>query len=330
MEKLLAVFDTDILYASRLMEYFKRSDWDYFEILLFTKKESLIDFLKYQNIEVLLYGGESFPGDLPENSIKHVFWLTNDKNLTSDKQEIIFKFQSAGKIASDIISHYTRLENISHKTVYDDVQFISIFAPLPGVEKLSYAWSLAKKLSNNKKTLFVSLDLLPTTYLIKDENTGQSMSELLYYLKENNSNLITEFDSYINYSERLSYISRPSHGFDLLSLSTEDISRLLEEIRKHKEYECVIFYLGIYTEASMYILGHSHEICIATCDIPYEEYVIREWERQVELTGMKIEQLKYHRIILPTVDQAVGPNHLPEQICLAVRPMAEKLADQVM
>ena len=38
MEKQLAIFDTDILYASRLMEYFKKTKWDEFEILLLPKR----------------------------------------------------------------------------------------------------------------------------------------------------------------------------------------------------------------------------------------------------------------------------------------------------
>lgn len=66
MDKLLAVFDTDILYATRLMEYLKEADWECFEILLFTRQESLFDFLKYQKIDILLYGGELLPEELPK------------------------------------------------------------------------------------------------------------------------------------------------------------------------------------------------------------------------------------------------------------------------
>lgn len=330
MDKLLAVFDTDILYATRLMEYLKEADWECFEILLFTRQESLFDFLKYQKIDILLYGGELLPEELPKNKIKYIFRLCKDRRLTKDKEEIIFKYQAASKIASDIISRYTRLEDKANKKVYDDMRFISIFAPVPGAEKISYSWSLAKILSNTRKVLFVSFEQLPTVFMTNKENTGQTMSELLYYLKENNSNHIINFRPYINYSEKLSYLSEPSHGFDLLSINREDISKLMDKIKEDKDYELVIFYLGIYTEASMFVLSHSHEVCIVSCDLPYEELVIIEWERQMKLAGTEVKQLNHHRIKLPTVEQAIGQDLLPEHIQSLLKPMAEEVAAKIL
>lgn len=330
MEKLLAIFDTDVLYATRLMEYFQKSDMESFEVLLFTKQDSLIDFLKYQTVDILLYGGEVFPKELPKENVKYTFWLCNDRNFTKDKQDIIYRYQAAGKIASDIVSHYTRLEDKSQKEAYEDVRFISVFPPVPGAEKLSYAWSLAKELSNKRKVLFISFELLPTAFMMREEDMAHSMSELLYYLKESRTDHNSKLKSYLNYSEKLSFLSGPSHGFDLLSLSREDIGKFMKEIKDHKDYELVVFYLGIYTEASMEIMSSSNEVCIATCDLPYEELVAKEWERQMELTGVSIRQLINHWIKLPTAEQMVGANPLPDRIYSAIRPIAAELAAELI
>ncbi|NLO08747.1 MAG: hypothetical protein GX129_02605 [Clostridiales bacterium] len=299
-KKLLAIFDTDILYASRLLEHFKKSAWDGFDILLFTREDSLIDLLKYQPLDILLYGGDALSKELPEENIKYVFYLCADMKQKEDKQESIYKYQAAGKIASALLSSYTRLEDRHEKNPVDDMVFISIFPPIPGPEKISYAWSYAKELSNKKKVLYIAFDLLPTTFMLGVENRGQSMSELLYYLKESKSDYMDKFKSYLNYSEKLTYLTGPIHGFDLLSLSREDIGRFMDDIKNYTDYETVIFYLGIYTEASMEVLGRSNEICIVTCDLPYEELVIKEWERQTELIGLPIKKLKIDRVKLTT------------------------------
>lgn len=325
----MAVFDTDIMYAARLMEYFKKSDWKGFEILLFTKQESLIDFLKYQYVDILLCGGEAFPEDIPKENTNHIFWLCTDKKLTKDKQDVIYKYQAAGKIASDILSRYTRLEDNSHGGEFDEVRLISIFPPVPGVETNSYAWSLAKELSNNRKVLFISFELLPTTFMIREDDTGKSMSELVYYLKEGKVDHNTDLKPYLNYSEQLSYLNGPTHGFDLLSLSREDIGRFISEIKEHREYELVIFYLGIYTEALMEVLSQSNEVCIATCDSPYEELVLREWERQMDLIGVDVQQLKINRIMLPIAELIMGARPLPESVYSEIRPIAKELAARI-
>lgn len=329
MEKILAVFDTDVLYATRLMEYIKNSGWNDFDILLFTKEESLIDFLKYQPVEILLSGDNKISEELPKGYIKYIFYLSKDQKLSKDKHHNIYKYQSAGKISSDILSLYTKLEDSNQAAVFDNVQFISVYSPVPGVEKISFAWSLAKELSNNRKVLFISLDMLPINFIMSSDITGYAMSEYLYYLKENKTDHIKKLKSYLNYSEKLSYLSGLSHGFDLLSLSREEIERFMEEMEEYKDYETVIFYLGIYTEASMEILHRSNQIYLAICDLPYEELVIEEWARQMELTGISLNQLRHHKIRLPTVNQPLGQNLSPEGIISIMRPLAAEFAEQL-
>lgn len=298
MEKLLAIFDEDVLFASRLMEYFKKSDWDDFEVLLFTKTDTLLDFLKYQFIEILLCSEDLLSRDMNKENIKYIFCLCPDMKQIRDKSQKIYKYQPAGRIASDVLTAYTRLEDMRQNKMRDGVNFTSVFAPITGIEKEYYAWSLAKELSVKRKTLFISLDLLPTDMYIRQEHNGQSVSELLYYLKENKSDYMDNFKSYLNYSEKLSYLSGPLHGFDLLSINREDIDRFMEDIKKLTDYEEIIFYLGIYTEASMEVLSRSNDIYIATCESPYEELVFKEWERQAGLMGMPIKELKINRIKL--------------------------------
>lgn len=298
MKKLLAVFDTDTLYASRLMEYFKRSNWDDFEIILFTKQESLVDFLKYQAVDILLFGGDTLSEEISRENIKYVFWICTDNKQAKDKQDTIYKYQAAGKIGSDIFSRYTKLENNYHSDSLDNLSIISFFAPVPSEEKISYAWSRAKELSYRRKVLFIDLEQLPVAIKPWHENSVSSMSELLYFLKEGNPNYIDKLYTYLNYSDKLSYLAGPTHGFDLLSLCREDMGRLMDDLKKYTDYETVILYLGIYTEASMEALSRSNDIYILANDLNYDELVEKEWERQMELMGIQINKLNIKRIRL--------------------------------
>lgn len=311
------------------MEYFKKSDWQGFDILLFTKRESLVDFVKYQAVDILLFGGDTLFDELPKESIRYIFWLSEDKQHIKNKHDTIYKYQSASKITSDILSCYTKLEDKNQSSSYDDVRFVVVYPPVPGVEKICYAWSLAKELSNIRKVLFIAFDTFPTSCMSRHEDIGQSMSELLYYLKESKLDYMDKLKSYLSYSEKLSYLSGPIHGFDLLSLSKEDMGRFMDDLKKHADYETVIFYLGIYTEGSMEVLNRSNEICIATCSLPYEELVVREWEKQMELIAMPINKLRINRIKLPTAEQAAGDNPLTKDIYTAIRPLASELAARI-
>jgi hypothetical protein len=328
--KLLAVYDSDILYASRLMEYFNKCDWEDFEALLFTKKESLLEFLKNQPIEILLWGGEDFSNKIKIENIKYIFRLSSEKNGINEKAGEIYKYQSAEKIASEILSCYTRLEDNNSNELQGRAKFIGVFSPVPGEEKLSYAWALAKGLSGKGKVLYISFEQLPVSFMINNESSNRSMSELIYYLRERKEDYISKIKAYLNYSEKLSYLSGPSHGFDLLTICKEDIVRFMDDIREHTDYELVVFYLGIYTEATMEILSRCSVKCIAACASPYEELVSKEWEEQMRLSGIMVEQLNINRIILPTTGQIAGDKPLPENIYTAIKPMTEELIAEIL
>jgi len=323
LDKLLAIYDIDVLYATRLMEYFKKSAWEGFEILLFTTKDNLIDFLEYQPIEILLYGGEDLAWEEYSNNIKHIFLLSIDKRLPKDNNRFVYKYQPASKIISDVLSLYTKLEDSRGQISDGNVLIMTVFAPITGDEKYEFSWSLAKYISSIRKVLFIPLELLPTAHMTRQEDCGQSLSEFLYYLKESKTDPIDKMKSYLNYSERLSYLSGLTHGFDILSVNKEDSRRIIDCLKEHKEYEIVIFYLGIYTEASMEILRHSVEICIISYGDNHEGLVREEWERQMELLGCSVNNLKYRLIKLPRSNSVVETKEL-------LPKMVIELAEQVI
>lgn len=308
MDKLLAIFDTDVLYASRLMEYLKKLAWEGFEILLFTKMESLTNFLEYQPVEILLYGGDDLGEEelhLVQNSnnAKYVFCFSSNKKHIKDNSSLIYKYQSATDISWDILSLYTKLEDSKDETAYGDVRIISVFSPAPSIEKLTFSWSLAKDLSSRVKVLFIPLEFFPTDHIFHKGEKGQSLSDFLYYLKDSKNDSIDKIKSYIKYSEKLSHLSGVNHGFDLLSVSKEDIKGLVKSIKEHRDYEVVVFYIGIYTEAAMELLRFSDEVCIITCEGNYEELIQKEWERQMDLLKLPINEISHHIIKIPVKNQ---------------------------
>jgi len=328
MKKILALYDSDVQYAGKLMEYLKNLKWEDFDILLFTRQESLADFIKYQPVEILLIGTDSLPDEMLNKNIKYIIHLTETQKDSQSQQCQIYKYRSAGNIASDIVSCYTKLEDSNEKRAFKDVMIISVFSPVAGAEKISFAWSLAKELSHKRKTLFINLDMFPVNIAAKSEQAAYALSEYLYYFKENRPDMIEKLKEYLNYSERLSYLSGLAHGFDLLSISKEETEKFIKELKDHKEYETVVFYLGLYTEASMEILRQSDKAYLAYCNLPYEELVIKEWTRQIDLMGIAGE-INCQKIILPAGGTLAGQNKDPEYIFNAVRLYGKEAAEQV-
>ncbi|HWT26484.1 MAG TPA: hypothetical protein VN131_00960, partial [Mobilitalea sp.] len=76
MDKVLAIFDSDSIYATRFMEYLKkRKDFD-FDVIVFTRKDSLEEYLKNHRIELLLLGEGIDSGELAKDNIKYLYRLS--------------------------------------------------------------------------------------------------------------------------------------------------------------------------------------------------------------------------------------------------------------
>jgi hypothetical protein len=299
VEKIMAIYDSDLIYTTRFMEYFKKKNDFSFEISAFTKKECLEEFLQLHQIDILLIGGQALQQDLSIEKIKYIYQFTDDPNEEKDAEKpTIFKYQSAQAVMAEIMFDYNKKQIQNQVKINSKMtKIISVYAPVPSAEKLAFAWSISTLLSEQKKVLFVPLELLPIQLLSFIDRTNEYLSEFIYYLKENPS-IIMNMKNLLGHNGNLSYLTGLAHGFDILSLDKEDIRRWEEEIKLHTDYQTIVFYLGCYTEAIIEIINRSDSVLLPTLDNPYEIATLQEWERQSERIGINANHDKFIRIKL--------------------------------
>jgi hypothetical protein len=303
MEKILAIYDSDSVYATRFMEFFRnRNDLD-FEISAFTKMEFLEEFVKKHKIEILLLGEGIAPEEIPGDAAKYIYMFTEQPVSGEDSGcKRIFKYQPAPHIMSDIISDYNKTESMSTKKPHSGkLTVISFFAPVPDISKLLFSRAVAGVLSETKKVLFIPLDSLPVSVLPVEDSTNHGLSEFIYFLKENHPSLMNKMVSLLHYNGNLSYLSGLTHGLDLFSISRDEILKWIDELN-NTDYDVVIFYFSYYSDSVVEAMNHSDFVFTVINDRPYERAVIKEWERQMEFIGINVKQDKFHEAFLPEVD----------------------------
>ncbi|NLK74122.1 MAG: hypothetical protein GX288_02390 [Clostridiales bacterium] len=300
MNKVVAIYDTDATYATRFTDYLNnKKDFD-FDCYGFTKLEHLKEYLLNNPVEILLMGG-NMDNDLSLDNIKYILKLSEYPNkLINSPYPEIYKYQSMYSILSEIISYYANHENNSQNFSYDiNTKLISVYSPISGISKQIFTWSMAMILSEKIKTLLVSLEQFPVISIAQGKNNRYPISELIYYLKDDNPNLIMLMKALIQHYGKLSFLSGVSHGFDLLSITKEDISKWLEQIRLYTDYQAVIFHIGFYNEAMMKLMQQCKTIYLVNDISNYEEAVVQEWKRQTAYVGLKLTEEKLLKVNIP-------------------------------
>lgn len=299
MEKYFALYDSDLFYTTRFMEFLKKMKDFHFEISVFTKVESLKEFLMDKQVEILLLGDPYSIEELPKDKIRYIYLLTEDKRAGKALDyPYIFKYQPAAEVIREILSDYERKEDTSRVILNSNPgKIISLFAPEAGFADLAFTWSLSTLLSDNNKVLLVLLDLLPVQLIDTISNRTSSLTEFIYYLKEN-SDIIIKMKSLLKISNNLSVLGGLAHGADILALNKEDIQKWITALKKNTDYHRIIFYLSNCTDSLTEFLNVSDEVIVTTKNSLYEEAVIKEWQRQMECMQINThtDKFKYTRL----------------------------------
>lgn len=297
MSKIFALYDSDSIFATRFMEYFKNKrmqDWD---VSAFTREESLGAFLPLHTTEILLLG-TSLDTLKEDEQIRYIYRYTQESSEECLENFIIYKYQPVERVMEKLLNDYRRRQNEGIKDDSRSVTFQSIFSLRNDPQDILFAWSAAFQLAKQKNVLFLPLELLSIPILPFLEQTKGCLSDLIYYLKEK-SNPDLKLRELIGYYSNLSYLSGAAHAFDLLSLNTEDVQQLLEILQKSKDYQTIIFYLGYYHEAGIELLRQSDQVLLLKGNEAIDHAVYTEWSRQMNCIGFNPGQEKFRSISLP-------------------------------
>lgn len=292
MKKLLfALYDTQG-YMKALAEYFGKKNF-LLESHLFTKMESLVDFLKEHSLDVLLLGQEVEPYQLPYmDHAEHVI-VMSEGDMMAEGQDYfsIYKYQSAEKILKEIFQVIARdgLDlTVPLKGADIHTDFYGIFRPYGAMFPVQRL--LRAKGGQEKKSLFINMEVLSGFQLqegVNGEKENRGMSEVIFYIKQHTEKLSLKLRSLIQRGEGVDYLYPVEDYRDLYSITREDVDRLLTVLSQETEYERVVFDVGFLSDSSLYLLYCCDQIYLPRACNQWEENQKNALERLLRREGLE-------------------------------------------
>lgn len=301
MERIFALYDSDENYVRRFMEYFKKKHDSGFCLVVFTRLDSLLDYLQQNKVDILLLGEAitEIADEIKNDKVRHIYRLA-DKTARDHEAGcmLINKYQMVQAIISDIKSDFMSCEREAASAGPDKLTLISIISPMQDLDSLVFAWSVGLLLSERARVLLVSLELLPVRLISTSDYSNQPMTELIYYIKEN-MDIVSHMKTLACYQGSLSYLAGIANGADILALNKEDVQRWIDALRTKAEYELVIFYACSNSEAAQELMKASDTVIYCCREGIYADLLYDEWVRQLERAGINIDQDKFIKLQLP-------------------------------
>ncbi len=232
-QNIMAVYDNDETYVTKLMDYFCEVRPVPVEIRGFTEWEALKSFAEANPVDILLVEEANLSDEMEELKFREIMVLSEEssspKNLRGHK--CICKYQSTENIMREVMTYYaeeprelvTSLSGISS-------HFIGVYSPIRRSLKTSFALALGELLSHREKTLYVNLEDYSGFHSLLRESSMSDLSDLVFYVGQNRKNFPYKLASMVNRIGQLDFIPPAIYPTDLKSVATETWLMLFEKL----------------------------------------------------------------------------------------------------
>lgn len=241
----LGILDQDELYKDRLTKYFGENYADKVDIFSFTSQVKLESFLENGTLDVLLADEHSIPDSksLPEE-ISFAYWA-DTANVEIRNVRTICKYQKAELIYKEILGLYAETQ----RSITDyylgsgrGCGIVTFLGAAGGVGTSTAAAGCAQRAAAlGKRVLFLDMTQLGMTDMFFTGTGSNTLSDVLYTIKSNRSNLFLKLESMARQDESgVNFYASCDVALDARDAGEEDVSTLIHCLSESGNYDLIV------------------------------------------------------------------------------------------
>jgi hypothetical protein len=288
-KNIFAVCDLEVDYACNFMDYLNQKKNIPFEIQVFTTVESLISYGKKAHIELLLISGKAMCREIRELNIGKIVILSEGVHPPElDQYPCVYKYQSSSEVIREVMACYGEEKTVvqtEFPVLKKTTDVLGIYSPLKRCLKTSFALTLGQILAKERAVLYLNLEEYSGFEELMGKSFNHNLSDLLYFVRQENQNLIHKINGMVQTVNNLDYIPPVQTPADIRGTPWHDWERLIQEIVMHSSYEVLILDIGNEVDETFQLLDMCKRIympvlsdIVSGCKIAQFENLIRIWD----------------------------------------------------
>ena len=301
---IFAVCDLEVSYAYNFMEYVNHKKNMPFEVQAFTSPVHLCAFARTQPIELLLISDKAMCPEIKGLPIRQIIILSegvHDPGL--DQYPSVYKYQSSASVIREVMACYgEEVSQPAEVTVLKkETRLLAVYSPVGRCQKTSFALALGQILARQKAVLYLNLEEYAGFEQLFSCTYEKNLSDLLYYIRQDSSNLIFRINSMVQSFQNMDYLPPALSPADLMAASWEEWSKLFDTLKKQSSYEVILLDVGscipeLYTmlEQCDRVYMPVREETVSRAKVEQFENLVQMWDCGEMLKRVKKVNLPYH------------------------------------
>ncbi len=300
--KILAICDKELSYAGRLAEAFGERKDLIFRVHAFSTEEQLEEFARKTVPEILLISDRQMSEKIRGLNIRKIILLTaKEVQETAEKEPMIYKYQSAEKIITQMLSHYAEdarpVEGVCGNG--EKLEVIGVFSPIGRCGKTRMALSVGKRYAEKCKTLLLNFESYSDFGSRKEQEESWDLSDLVYFLRQGKKTFLYKLSSIVRSVGKLDYVLPMNSPIDLRSITAAEWKALLEQLTDCSSYQVVVIDFGYEINGIFELLEQCTKIYMPVLGDSVSRSKVERFEEV--LRGNNFEMLlgKIQKVALP-------------------------------
>lgn len=192
-------------------------------------------------------------------------------------------------------------------------KIIAVYSPIHRVGKTTFALALGKELAKREEVLYLNMEEYAGFGERFAREESKNLGDILYYLKQENSNLGLRLGAMVKQQEGLDYIPPIPVCADLKEITPEEWKLLFQQIMEHSVYEVLILDLGESIQGLFQILYLCDRIYMPVLEDQVSEEKLLQYEENLSKLGMESLKEKTTRFVIPQDIESYVKNLVREE-----------------
>lgn len=286
------IFDCDEVYAHRLMSYMKSKPQVVYDFMIFTEKKALGDYLKGNEVEVLITSDDDFITRKNEWKVNKYIKLyeekSGDKSLDNSEYQSVFKYQSTDNIIREFMNYCsTTSAEYKIQAVSYDGKIIGIYSPIGRCGKTSFSLALAQMLGKSGRVLYLNLEEFSGFGQSILRSRELTLSDVLYIYRRSSAGVKDKLSASVCRLGRFDYVPPAQCPEDVVDVTSGEWITFVKYIMEHLGYDYLVIDVGNVIKEPTFLLEIMDNVFMPYVENVISRAKIQEFAENLENMGKK-------------------------------------------
>lgn len=244
---ILAVYDAEYDFASRLVNYLSSRQDNVFDMYAFTDFDALKEFADRHSIDVLLVSEDIIDERIKDIGIKLVLVLSENEMVKDfNGYNTVEKYQPADGVFREVMEYVSESRSISGvvRTALSYTEIIGVYSPVKRCFKTTFALTLSHILSRKKRVLYINFEEYSGLRKILKADYIGDISDLIYFYMQNKPVLKNKMYAIKKQYGGFEYIPPMMFSNDIRNIDMDIWKGFINEIKECGDYDVVVLDLS--------------------------------------------------------------------------------------